>query len=293
MEDSSIKHKNRKHEDIHGELRVMSLKVIGSLLKSSVFILMIGMIVTSLRLCPVEGDSLSESMMTPNEGDYLRYNLTVVDTFGISHMTTVNLTFDTVPFNITTAEGQFVFNETLAPDFVKATVEVGDWFVLVGDHAPEYEACFFINCTDRSGGGTYPFNSTYCLPYYFDFMIPTFAYVGAEVPFCGSQSGLIVEANNVVLYGNHYPVWVVEYPPGGTGSVRKYEATSGVLLWQNDSWGSPGYEEYALFELIEARIDDFVVVPEFPSLVILSIFMIATLVAVVIYRKTAKSDGLH
>lgn len=271
----------------------MSLKVIGSLLKSSVFILMIGMIVTSLRLCPVEGDPLSESMKTPNEGDYLRYNLTVVDTYGIPHMTTFNVTFDTVPFIIITAEGQFVFNETLAPDFVKATVEVGDWFVFYGDAAPEYEACFVINCTDRSGGGTYPFNSTYCSPYYFDLMIPTFANVGTEVPFCGSQSGLIVEANTVVLYGNHYPVWVVEYPPGVTGSVRKYEATSGVLLMKNDSWGSPGYEEYGLLELIEARIDDFVIVPEFSSLVILSIFMIATLVAVMIYRKIAMSDGSH
>ncbi|MCW4042172.1 MAG: hypothetical protein NWE90_00425, partial [Candidatus Bathyarchaeota archaeon] len=108
---------------------------------------------------------------------------------------------------------------------------------------------------------------------------------GAEVPFCGSQSGLIVEANNVVLYGNHYPVWVVEYPPGGTGSVRKYEATSGVLLWQNDSWGSPGYEEYGLFELIEARINDFVIVPEFPPFLILPLFMIATLLAVIVYRR--------
>ena len=35
------------------------------------------------------------------------------------------------------------------------------------------------------------------------------------------------------------------------------------------------------------------VIPEFPSFLLLPLFMIATLLAVMIYRKIAKSDGLH
>jgi len=289
LEISAVSYNNWIDGDCYGDLLVMNLKA--DWLNSSFFILVIGMIIVSLRVVPVEGNSPYEGMEAPSEGDYLRYNVTVVDIFGIPHVTTFNLTFDTVPFIVNTAEGQFEFNETFYPDYVKATVEVEDWAVLNVDPAPEYEACFLINCTDRSGGGTYPFNSTYCSPYYFDFMIPTFTYIGAEIPFCSFQSGLVVEANNVILYDELYPVWVVEYQSGGTDSVRKYEATSGVLLWQNDSWGSPGYEEYGLFKMMEARINDFVIVSEFPSFLILPLLMTATLLTAVIYRRKPKPQS--
>ena len=150
----------------------------------------------------------------------------------------------------------------------------------------EGEVWLVVNTTDRKTFGSYPFNNTMYRDMYFEFMIPTDIYEGAEIPFLGDYyKGIVIDADNMYLYGTQYPVWVISrIISSPQQAVCKFEASSGILLWENVT-NTEDQKNIGTYSLVSARIGDFEIIPEFPSFLILPLFMIATLLAVILYRR--------
>lgn len=248
----------------------------------------------SINLLTIREAIAFEPIIQPWQGDYLRYTITSFDMFGFPHSTSFNLTFSLPPFNITIPGGEFEFNSTDFPDFVKATVEVSNWVALEIAPEPEGEVWMIVNVTDRSRFGSYPFDhAPLGSTPYFEFIIPTDVNVGTEIVFLGAayHKGTVVEADNVFVGGQQYPVWIVLSQYGDYLNLYKFEASTGILLSKNTT-NVYDQSHVGTIDIIEARIGDFVVIPEFPSLLNLPLFMIASLLAGLLYRrKMAKPQG--
>lgn len=201
-------------------------------------------------------------IIQPRQGDYLRYNFTMVDNFGIAHSTTFNLTFSALPFTVEYEGIEYEFNETWTPDYVKASVEMGDWSLLMGPE-PTEEVWMAINVTDRSTIGSYPFNQSFC----FSYIIPTDVRKGSEIPWILEYPGAdavykahVIEDDNVVIYGQQYPVWIVKCLISTNLNFFKFEASSGIMLSCNSSYPEDMHNpEVWHINLIESRVGDFAI----------------------------------
>ena len=90
-------------------------------------------------------------------------------------------------------------------------------------------------------------------------------------------------SNEVYLNQSNTNTWDNGYPSGGNywsdyTDVDQYSGPSQNITGSDGIWDHP-------YVIDENNKDNYPIVPEFPSFLILPLFMIATLLAVVVYRR--------
>jgi len=220
-------------------------------------------------------------------GDYLKYNWTI--SWG----------FPTPRNNSESTLIEFTVVEQLSPEVFNVSTFFSNGSPNRGPDP--YYTWFLVNVTDngildehRMSDAT-GFNVEYFL-----LIIPTNVSVGTMVPIRYIDRpgyflyGEVVDEQNITLYDENYSCWHVNwhaYENGVTG-YRNYwfEQESGVLLLIEDVFEDIGdpmeqHSSEITWRIVEAKTGDFFIVPEFPSTIVLPLFIVTTLLAVIIYRR--------
>lgn len=199
--------------------------------------------------------SLTQSIMPPVPGDYLRYNAT----YNKGSRTCLNLTFV----------------EYVTSNLINVSLTV------VGEL--EYDYWFLLNISDRtigSGPGTGA-----C---HFLFVIETEnVSIGTVIEVCvfdwlGDTQGEVIGEKTFTRMENIYECWRVTANIMDYNCDLYYEKLSGILMFTNVTWSG---SIVGTLDLLEGKLGDYNIIPEFPSLIILPVFMITTLLVAIVHRR--------
>jgi hypothetical protein len=119
-------------------------------------------------------------------------------------------------------------------------------------------------------------------------MVPTNLSIGSNITMGSVESPFnltVTGEGNVTLYEQLYDCWNASAlaRPGYAITYGLFSKSSGIALYTYEQSSTTSDFEEAV--LIQARVGEFVVVSEFSSLPIMLPFMIASLLAIVVYRR--------
>ena len=199
--------------------------------------------------------SLAQSIVPPVPGDYLRYNAT----YNTGSRACLNV----------------IFIEYVMSNLINVSL------TLVGEL--EYDYWFLLNISDRTIGSAPRTGACHFL-----FVIETENIsIGTTIEVCifdwlGDTQGEVIGEKTFTRMENIYECWRVTANIMGYNCDLYYEKLSGILMFTNVTWSG---SIVGTLDLLEGKLGDCNIIPEFSSFLILPLFMIATLLAVIAYKR--------
>lgn len=219
-------------------------------------VLILCAIQTTFLHATIMHNAYANSIIHPNEGDYLLFEESWLDN----------------PPQMVNYE----FMHYLSADLVNVTVTCSNWTALGFSTPPNNQGFAVVNVTNGKVTDQVPDNL-----FGFGFWLVLFDWsVQDGSLIIGSDSIPIVGEVNISRGGEQHPCWNIS---AAAGVYHVYGKASGILF---EAECKQTENEWAI-TLLEGSVNSYIIIPEFPSFLILPLFMIATLLTVLIHRRNA------